>query len=158
MIVRPGWRADKPVNHQRAGVPALLSRVVAVPFLVRAPVRSVSGVGIRVVACVALFAVLLGACAGDDAPSAARARVVAKEMRFTPSRLTVKAGPVVFHVVNQGTITHTFSVGPDADEVTVNPGHSADLNITLVPGTYTYICRILDHAGLGMHGVLKVRP
>ena len=128
------------------------------PFLSFVVVRSVTGVGIRLVACVVLIAALVGACAGDDAPGAALSRVVAKEMHFTPARLTVSAGTSVFHVVNQGTITHTFSVGENADEVTVNPGHAADLTITLVPGKYTYICRILDHAGLGMHGVLTVRP
>jgi plastocyanin len=79
-----------------------------------------------------------------------------KEMHFTPSKLSVRAGRYTVLAHNTGTLTHTFSVNELGDEVTVPPGKTRKLVLDLAPGSYRYVCRILDHEGLGMHGVLKV--
>jgi len=98
---------------------------------------------------------LLGGCAGGS--NANEVNVSAKEMRFTPSTVRVKAGRHVIGVHNRGKLTHTFSLNALGREVTIHPGKTRSLSIELQPGTYRYVCRILDHEGLGMHGVLRVR-
>jgi len=78
-------------------------------------------------------------------------------MRFTPSVLTVGEGRQSIVVHNAGTLTHTFSLNDLGEEVTVAPGKTKTLQLDLAAGSYAYVCRILDHEGLGMHGVLRVR-
>ena len=80
-----------------------------------------------------------------------------KEMKFSPSTLRVDAGTYVFVVRNRGELRHTFSLNSLGHEVTVEPGRSKSLSVELEPGTYRYVCRILDHEGLGMRGTLRVR-
>ena len=82
--------------------------------------------------------------------------VTAKEMHFTPSTLHVTAGKRTIVVHNSGNLTHTFSLNALGSEVTIHPGKTKTLSLDLQPGTYRYVCRILDHEGLGMHGVLRV--
>jgi len=100
------------------------------------------------------FGLVGSGCAGTA--SANQIEVSAKEMKFTPS--TLRAGPgrrtIVVH--NHGTLTHTFSLNALGREVTIHPGKTRTLSVDLQPGTYRYVCRILDHEGLGMHGVLRV--
>ncbi len=97
---------------------------------------------------------LISACAGNA--SADGVTVTAKEMHFTPSTLHVRAGEQTISVHNAGKLTHTFSLNALGREVTVHPGQTRTLTLDLKPGTYRYVCRILDHEGLGMHGVLRV--
>lgn len=80
----------------------------------------------------------------------------ANEMRFSPSRASLPAGSQTFTVRNTGEIRHTFSINSLGEEVTVQPGQTKTLTLDLVPGRYSYVCRILDHEGLGMRGVLTV--
>ena len=80
-----------------------------------------------------------------------------KEMHFTPSTVSVVAGRYTVAAHNRGSLTHTFSINKLGEEVTVPPGKTRTFPIELAPGTYRYVCRILDHEGLGMRGVLKVR-
>ncbi len=80
-----------------------------------------------------------------------------KEMHFTPSSITVVAGHYSVIAHNTGTLTHTFSINKLGQEVTVAPGKTGTFAVDLAPGTYRYVCRILDHEGLGMRGELKVR-
>lgn len=98
--------------------------------------------------------IALSGCAGDA--SADTMSVTAKEMHFSPSTLRVPAGLHTITVHNAGTLTHTFSINELGREVTIHPGKTRSLAINLKPGTYRYVCRILDHEGLGMHGVLRV--
>jgi plastocyanin len=82
--------------------------------------------------------------------------VSAKEMKFTPSTLRLVEGRRTITVHNLGTLTHTFSLNALGREMTIPPGKTKTLTVTFAPGTYRYVCRILDHEGLGMHGVLRV--
>ena len=97
---------------------------------------------------------LLGGCAGGS--SVDHIDVTAKEMRFSPSTVRVEAGRHAIVVRNGGKLTHTFSLNALGREVTIHPGKTRELSVDLQPGTYRYVCRILDHEGLGMHGVLRV--
>lgn len=80
-----------------------------------------------------------------------------KEMHFTPSSVSLVAGRYTVFAHNRGSLTHTFSLNKLGQETTVTPGKTETFAVDLKPGTYRYVCRILDHEGLGMHGVLKVR-
>jgi plastocyanin len=96
---------------------------------------------------------LLNGCAGAGADDLT---VTAKEMHFTPSTFRVAAGRRTIVIHNSGTLTHTFSHNALGREVTIRPGKTKTMSLDLQPGTYRYVCRILDHEGLGMHGVLRV--
>ena len=98
---------------------------------------------------------LLTACAGTDA--AAGVEVTTREMKFSPSKVQIYEGSQTFTVRNRGDLAHTFSLNELGREVTVQPGKTKTLTLNLSPGTYEYVCRILDHEGLGMIGTLRVR-
>lgn len=78
-------------------------------------------------------------------------------MKFLPKRMSTTAGRQVVTVHNSGKLRHTFSINSIGSEVTVNPGETKELEIDVEPGTYRYVCRVLDHEGLGMRGALQVR-
>lgn len=94
-------------------------------------------------------------CAGDDA--AMGVTVATTEMKFAPDTISLPAGDQTFTVVNDGKLRHTFSLNELGQEVTVAPGQTKTMKVDLAPGSYEYVCRVLDHEGLGMHGILKVR-
>lgn len=71
--------------------------------------------------------------------------------------MRIDQGQRTFTVHNRGEIAHTFSLNALGEEVTVQPGKTKALTLSLAPGTYKYVCRILDHEGLGMYGTLRVR-
>lgn len=78
-------------------------------------------------------------------------------MKFLPSTIEVESGRRTFKVRNIGELRHTFSLNAIGEEVTVEPGKTKSMTVELSPGTYRYVCRILDHEGLGMKGTLRVR-
>lgn len=82
--------------------------------------------------------------------------VATTEMKFSPSTMRMKAGTHTITVQNKGELRHTFSFNGLGEEVTVTPGQTKTLTITVEPGRYSYVCRVLDHEGLGMHGELQV--
>jgi plastocyanin len=107
-----------------------------------------------VLASLSAWLLLSSSCAGSA--NAGEVEVSAKEMRFSPSTLRVDAGRHTIVVRDRGKLTHTFSLNELGREVTIHPGKTRTLSVDLQPGTYRYVCRILDHEGLGMHGVLRV--
>ena len=115
----------------------------------------VASVRLTALVLASLSAVVCTACAGSGASNGVEVR--ADEMKFLPSTLRLEAGSHRFRVRNIGEIRHTFSLNAIGEEVTVEPGKTKALSVTLEPGTYRYVCRILDHEGLGMHGTLRVR-
>ena len=90
------------------------------------------------------------------------------EFGFKLSTKTVKNGVIVFKVINQGQLPHTFKMcsgrnKPLANSCTgrstkqINPGQSTTLRVSiLLKGTYEYLCTIPGHAAGGMKGLLKV--
>lgn len=80
--------------------------------------------------------------------------VEAKDNEFGPKSITVKAGEVTFHVKDTGVAPHTFTIKDLHVDQALNPGKSADVKITLKPGTYKFVC--LYHESIGMVGDLTV--
>jgi plastocyanin len=105
-------------------------------------------------AALAVAGLALTGCAGDSVNDAVEVRT--EEMKFLPKTLRMTAGRRTFVVKNTGEIRHTFSLNELGREVTVEPGKTRTFTADLEPGTYRYVCRILDHEGLGMLGTLRV--
>lgn len=121
----------------------------------------------------ALLAVLVLAVAGGVAacggsapasappPPSGVVVVEAREYQFTPSSLSVGAGPVTFYVRNAGTEEHEFEIFEGdvvIDEIEgLVPGLAKNLSVTLEAGDYTYMCKLNGHDQLGMKGTLTVR-
>lgn len=112
-----------------------------------------------------LIALVLAACGGTPSGSPAAApsgaiTIEAKEYLFTPSAVTVAAGPVHFWVRNAGTVEHEFEIfkGEQAvDEIEgLVPGLAKELTVTLAAGDYTFMCKLSGHDQLGMKGTLTV--
>jgi plastocyanin len=79
------------------------------------------------------------------------------------TRDTFPAGDITFHVLNAGTTAHDFVVrGNGAYGLTnhIAVGDSAQLQITLAPGEYEYLCGVRDeilHYAEGMIGKFVVQ-
>ncbi len=74
-------------------------------------------------------------------------------LAFSPSNVSVKTGGTVT-VKNVSSVSHTFTISGQGIDVTVTPGQSQTVNITLKPGTYPFFCRF--HQASGMTGTLTV--
>jgi plastocyanin len=96
------------------------------------------------------------------APPPARVQVVAREFSFALSRLSVKAGPAIIELVNQGQDAHDLRMQRVGGAhvygwPVVQPGAYADREYKLLPGTYVMWCSIANHRALGMTAKLIVR-
>lgn len=84
------------------------------------------------------------------------------EYHLEPSAVTLNApGLYVFHVENQGTIVHSFSIRDGVTNTLVNnlnPTNNGDLMVSLQAGNYTMFCPIPGHEQLGMVGTVVVKP
>src|SRR5690606_21465495 len=103
--------------------------------------------------------------AANQAPAVAEAQsaangsdttvnVVAKNMSFTLDRTEVRPGTITFVVTNQDHMPHDFRIEGNGQEwktALLDPGESESLTVTLVSGTYNYICTVPGH-GIIMKG------
>ncbi|HKF85529.1 MAG TPA: heavy metal translocating P-type ATPase [Candidatus Limnocylindrales bacterium] len=87
--------------------------------------------------------------------------VTAKDVRFSPPDVTVRAGEwTALSFTNADPIVHDWMVEaiPNLDTV-ARPGQTATLRFVLdTPGEYEVICSIPGHAEAGMVGTLTVLP
>ncbi len=132
------------------------------------------GVG-RIVTVALVLAVLPAAAGcgsgGDNGGSAgapttgassggARVEIALSEWKLAPSTPRVDAaGAVTIHVTNSGSFGHALEVdgnGVEEETSTLEAGDSADLTVTLAPGTYEIYCPIGNHRQMGMEGTLTV--
>jgi uncharacterized cupredoxin-like copper-binding protein len=128
----------------------------------------------------ALFALgLVGVACGGGGE--ADVTVTLRDDAIELSADAIEAGELTFEGVNEGTMTHEFEVfavpeGVDANALPVEggsapademlevidevediaPGTSADLSLTLDPGTYAVICNLPGHYANGMHATFAV--
>jgi high-affinity iron transporter len=132
-------------------------------LFVGVPKRRVAAPAATSVAVLALALLLVGcsstpAAAGSVAPGTVL--VTASEYKFTPAALSAPAGTVTFKVTNGGAETHEFEIFKGdtvVDEVEdIVPGITRELSVALQPGTYTFVCALNGHDGLGMKGTLTV--
>ena len=116
----------------------------------------------------AILAVCIGVAASAATyapaqPRAARAtvtRVTVKmyEYRFALSVRKVRAGTVIFSIVNKGQLAHDFAIQRLLKtSALVQPGGHTTLRVTFrKPGSYYYLCTVGAHVQYGMHGNLTV--
>jgi uncharacterized cupredoxin-like copper-binding protein len=101
--------------------------------------------------------------AADRAVTAAlpTVAVTAKDVRFAPPDVTVRAGEwTALSFTNADPVVHDWMVEeiPNLDTV-ARPGQTATLRFVLdTPGTYEVICSVPGHAEAGMVGTLTVLP
>jgi uncharacterized cupredoxin-like copper-binding protein len=82
--------------------------------------------------------------------------VHAGEYYFILSQTSVPVGTVVFNIVNDGDVTHDFSIAGQTS-ATISSHDTTTLTVTFTqPGTYPYLCTIGEHAVYGMQGQLTV--
>lgn len=98
------------------------------------------------------------------APAGATVKVDADPngaLAFVQKTLTAPAGADTFVFTDASTLPHNFAIkgnGVDTPPTdTVSGGQSAQLKVTLQPGTYTYYCEIPGHEAGGMKGTLTVQ-
>lgn len=105
---------------------------------------------------------------GPAAPShtaqttSVRIAVVARDTKFIPSVLYVKAGSKIqIHLRNEGKKDPhniTFRTLP-YHSASIPPGKTTTLDMVApTPGNYAFVCTIEDHASHGMTGTLVVTP
>jgi len=80
-------------------------------------------------------------------------------LAFVQKTLSAPAGTVVFDFKNAAPVPHDFAIkdgtklGPTAQ---ISNGQSAQLKVTLKPGTYEFYCTVPGHEQAGMKGTLTV--
>jgi Cu+-exporting ATPase len=115
--------------------------------------------GIAVLA-LGLAGAVLAADRAWDAASA-HVGVTARDVRFEPADVTVRAGEwTVLELTNADPVVHDWMVEgiPNLD-LAVRPGETARLRFVLDrPGRYEVVCSIPGHAEAGMVGTLTVLP
>jgi len=119
----------------------------------------------RAVLCTAGL-VLAVAAAAPSAPAQGRSahavvtRVTVKmyEYRFALSVRKVRAGTVIFSIINKGQLAHDFGIEKlQKTSALIQPGGHATLKVTFKkPGSYYYVCTVGAHVQYGMHGNLTV--
>ncbi len=104
---------------------------------------------------------LLVGCGHAQGVSGARTLHIAlSEYRLRPDNVRVSAGYLDIQVRNYGRLTHNLVV--TLDGVTAGttkpiwPGQSAELTLSLEPGTYSMASTMLSDQALGAYGTLKV--
>jgi uncharacterized cupredoxin-like copper-binding protein len=80
------------------------------------------------------------------------------EYRFALSLRKVRAGTVIFSIVNKGQLAHDFAIEkPQKTSALVQPGGHTTMRVTFrKAGTYYYLCTVGAHVQYGMHGNLTV--
>ena len=117
---------------------------------------------------VALAAVLLPACGGEEATpdeaatpaGAAVVEIALSDFAIEPGSAALDPGTYTFRVVNDGNAVHALEVeGPTGEVETGNlsPGDSADLTVDLSQaGDYEFYCPVGDHRHRGMEATIAV--
>lgn len=82
------------------------------------------------------------------------------DYRVAPQSVRVSSGEVTILVHNYGRLTHNLVVSLDGRSTgstrPIWPSQSAEMTLTLVPGTYLMASTILSDQALGEYGTLKV--
>jgi plastocyanin len=100
-------------------------------------------------------AVLLAACGGGETggDGGEATTLTMEDNEFQPADLTVSAGTEL-ELVNEGQAPHTFTVTDGDIDEQVEAGQSSSTTIDLEAGTYDFVCRF--HEAAGMTGTLTV--
>lgn len=124
-------------------------------------------------ASLAAVGLVASACGGSPSPSDGAAApsaggpppgmsvdVSMTDFRFDLSRQAFAAGTYTFVATNDGEAPHAVEVvGPGVDDQrtdTVAPGETAEVTVTLQPGSYELYCPVGNHRELGMTTMVTV--
>lgn len=78
-------------------------------------------------------------------------------LAFEETTLTAPPGEVTLNLANASAVPHNIAVdGAEGVSDTVQDGGTAELTVTLQPGTYEYYCDVPGHREGGMVGTLTV--
>jgi plastocyanin len=88
------------------------------------------------------------------------------EFAYDPGPLTVAAGRVVIHAVNDGQVVHEIALSVSgeghahhlSESGDVDPGDRVTLELDLEPGEYELACHVTGHYEAGMVTTLTVTP
>jgi plastocyanin len=99
--------------------------------------------------------------AGPSSPGATGTVVPVSETEFKIglAQTTFRAGTYTFAVKNDGKATHALRIegsGLTAKTGNLAPGQSANLTVTLHPGSYDLDCPVDNHEALGMKKEITV--
>jgi hypothetical protein len=104
---------------------------------------------------------LLAGCGSTETLHRDRTLYVAlTEYRVAPQSASVRAGDLTVFVQNYGRLTHNLMISRGGALVQVtrplSPGQSAEIALTLTPGSYLIASTILSDQALGAYGTLRV--
>ena len=89
--------------------------------------------------------------ATTTAPTAQTITVKESEFAIAIPRKAIHAGKITFDVQNVGKLPHDLAIKETGDKTElIQPGGSAQLSVTLKPGTYTLYCTVPGHEAAGM--------
>jgi uncharacterized cupredoxin-like copper-binding protein len=90
-------------------------------------------------------------------PAKTKVPVSETEFKITLSSTELKAGELAFEVKDDGKIPHDLAIKGTSDKTKeIAPGSSAELKVTLKPGTYVLYCSIPGHEQAGMKQSITV--
>jgi uncharacterized cupredoxin-like copper-binding protein len=73
------------------------------------------------------------------------------EFKITLASTNLKAGELTFEAKNDGKIPHDLAIKQTGDKTKlIQPGGTAELKVTLKPGTYELYCTVPGHEAAGM--------
>ena len=104
-----------------------------------------------------------GGDGGDGGAAAASTVSVAADpggsFAFEQDTLKATAGTVDFEFTNDSSLTHDFCIEGDSGDLGCTDqisGDTANLEVDIEPGEYTYYCSVPGHQEGGMEGTLTV--
>jgi uncharacterized cupredoxin-like copper-binding protein len=84
-------------------------------------------------------------------PAATKVPVSETEFKITAASTALKAGEITFEAKNVGKIPHDLAIKQTgAKTKLISPGGTAELKVTLKPGTYELYCTVPGHEAAGM--------
>jgi hypothetical protein len=105
-------------------------------------------------------AVLVGCGHAQSVSGDRTLHVALSEYHLRPDNIRVTAGYLDIQVRNYGRLTHNLVISrngvTDGSTKPIWPGQSAEMTISLEPGTYSIASTMLSDQALGAYGTLKV--
>jgi len=104
----------------------------------------------------------LGGCAHTQVLHGTRTLYVGlTEYRLLPQSVRVTAGPLTVFAHNYGRLTHDLVISRGGQPAAATtralwPGQTAEITLTVTPGTYLMASTILSDQTLGEYGTLRV--
>ena len=115
---------------------------------------------LALIAATTAFAVIAAGCTGAP-PAAPQDRTFStNEYDYSFSLKTIEVNQndnVTIHVMNNGTMTHDFTIDAYTIHVAINVSETKAITFKATQkGTFEYYCSVPGHKQLGMVGTLKV--